>query len=35
VGRAILADPAWAAKVRGDRLTELNSFTPEVLKTLV
>jgi len=34
VGRAILADSAWAAKVRDSRFTELNSFTPEVLKTL-
>jgi 2,4-dienoyl-CoA reductase-like NADH-dependent reductase (Old Yellow Enzyme family) len=35
VGRAILADPAWAAKVRENHINELNSFTPEVLKTLV
>jgi 2,4-dienoyl-CoA reductase-like NADH-dependent reductase (Old Yellow Enzyme family) len=34
VGRAILADPAWAAKVRENHINELNSFTPEVLKTL-
>jgi len=34
VGRAILADSAWAAKVRDSRFAELNSFTPDVLKTL-
>ena len=34
VGRAMLADSSWAAKVRSSRFAELNSFTPEVLKTL-
>lgn len=35
VGRALLADPAWAAKVRDGRFDELQAFTPEALKTLV
>ncbi|KKO54022.1 NADH:flavin oxidoreductase [Paenibacillus sp. DMB20] len=35
VGRALLADPQWAAKVRDGRLDELAPFTPESLKTLV
>jgi 2,4-dienoyl-CoA reductase-like NADH-dependent reductase (Old Yellow Enzyme family) len=34
VGRALLADPAWAAKVRDGQPSELHPFTPEVLKTL-
>jgi 2,4-dienoyl-CoA reductase-like NADH-dependent reductase (Old Yellow Enzyme family) len=34
VGRALLADPAWPAKVRDGHFAELNTFTPEVLKTL-
>jgi 2,4-dienoyl-CoA reductase-like NADH-dependent reductase (Old Yellow Enzyme family) len=34
VGRAILADPAWAAKIREGRLAQLTGFTPEALKTL-
>jgi 2,4-dienoyl-CoA reductase-like NADH-dependent reductase (Old Yellow Enzyme family) len=34
VGRALLADPTWAAKVRDGRFAELTAFTPEVLKTL-
>lgn len=34
VGRALLSDPAWAAKVRDGHLSELRPFTPEVLKTL-
>ena len=34
VGRAMLADPAWAAKVRDGRFSDLRPFTPEVLKTL-
>ncbi len=34
VGRALLSDPAWAAKVRARQLAELRPFTPEVLKTL-
>jgi 2,4-dienoyl-CoA reductase-like NADH-dependent reductase (Old Yellow Enzyme family) len=33
VGRAMLADSSWAEKVRSSRFAELNSFTPEVLKT--
>lgn len=35
VGRAILADPAWAAKVSQSDFSELSPFTPDVLKTLV
>ncbi|MFE0559098.1 NADH:flavin oxidoreductase [Paenibacillus sp. NPDC058910] len=35
VGRALLADPEWAAKVRDGRLNELAPFTPDSLKTLV
>ena len=34
VGRALLVDPAWAAKVRDGRVAELLPFTPEALKTL-
>jgi len=34
VGRALLADPRWARKVREGRFSELNPFTPDVLKTL-
>ena len=35
VGRAMLADSSWAAKVRSGRFAESgDSFTPEVLKTL-
>ena len=34
VGRAMLADPGWASKVWEGRFSELNPFTPEVLKTL-
>ena len=34
VGRAMLADPAWAAKVREGDFSDLRPFTPEVLKTL-
>jgi 2,4-dienoyl-CoA reductase-like NADH-dependent reductase (Old Yellow Enzyme family) len=34
VGRALLADPAWAAKIRGDRTDELQPFTREALATL-
>jgi len=34
VGRALLADPTWAAKVREEHFSELKPFTPEVLKTL-
>jgi len=35
VGRALLADPAWTAKVRDCRLGELHGFDPAVLQTLV
>lgn len=35
VGRALLADPEWAAKVRDGRFDELAPFTPESLQTLV
>lgn len=35
VGRALLADPAWAAKIRDNRLDELIPFQAEALKTLV
>ncbi|MBB3130701.1 2,4-dienoyl-CoA reductase-like NADH-dependent reductase (Old Yellow Enzyme family) [Paenibacillus rhizosphaerae] len=35
VGRALLADPAWATKVREGRIDELAPFTAEALKTLV
>ncbi|MDZ4910541.1 12-oxophytodienoate reductase, partial [Clostridium perfringens] len=35
VGRALLADPEWAAKVRDGRFDELAPFTPDSLKTLV
>ena len=34
VGRALLADSAWATKVRAEYFGELKPFTPEVLKTL-
>jgi len=34
VGRAMLADASWAAKVREGRFEQLNAFSPEVLKTL-
>jgi len=34
VGRALLVDPAWAAKVRDGRVAELAPFTPEALKAL-
>ncbi|WP_134685778.1 NADH:flavin oxidoreductase [Brevibacillus migulae] len=34
VGRALLADPAWASKIRDGRIDELIPFTPEALKTL-
>lgn len=35
VGRALLADPLWAVKVREDRMNEIKHFTPEVLRTLI
>jgi 2,4-dienoyl-CoA reductase-like NADH-dependent reductase (Old Yellow Enzyme family) len=34
VGRALLADPAWARKVKQGRLAELRPFTKEALATL-
>lgn len=34
VGRSLLADPAWAAKVRAGRDDELVPYTPEALMTL-
>ncbi|GIP14187.1 NADH:flavin oxidoreductase [Paenibacillus macerans] len=34
VGRALLTDPAWAAKIRDGRLDELQPFTREALGTL-
>ncbi|MCZ8517218.1 NADH:flavin oxidoreductase [Paenibacillus filicis] len=34
VGRALLTDPAWAAKIRDNRTDELLSFTREALATL-
>ena len=34
VGRALLADPAWAAKIRDGRLEELEPFAVETLKVL-
>jgi 2,4-dienoyl-CoA reductase-like NADH-dependent reductase (Old Yellow Enzyme family) len=34
VGRALLVDPAWAAKVRDGRVSELVPFSPEALATL-
>src|SRR5439155_942483 len=32
--RALLVDPAWAAKIREGRTTELIAFNPEATKTL-
>ena len=34
VGRALLVDPAWAAKVHDDRMQDLLPFTPESMKSL-
>ncbi|MBB3108011.1 2,4-dienoyl-CoA reductase-like NADH-dependent reductase (Old Yellow Enzyme family) [Paenibacillus phyllosphaerae] len=34
VGRALLTDPAWAAKIRDERTDELQPFTREALGTL-
>lgn len=34
VGRALLGDPAWAAKIREGRISEIQAFTPEALATL-
>lgn len=35
VGRALLSDPQWAAKVRDGRIDELNDFDTKALATLV
>ena len=35
IGRALLADPAWAIKVREGRLADVPRYTPDVLKSLV
>jgi 2,4-dienoyl-CoA reductase-like NADH-dependent reductase (Old Yellow Enzyme family) len=34
IGRALLVDPAWAAKIREGRTEELVPFTPDATKTL-
>lgn len=34
IGRALLADPAWAAKVREGRTDDFVGFTPEAIKKL-
>ena len=34
VGRALLVDPAWASKVRENRMQDLLPFTPESLRVL-
>jgi len=34
VGRALLADPAWASKIRDGRFDEVIPFSPEAIKTL-
>ena len=34
VGRALLVDPAWAAKVRDNRMQDLLPFVPEALRSL-
>ncbi len=35
VGRSLLADPSWAAKVRDGRFDELRAFKAEALQTLI
>ena len=35
VGRALISDPEWAAKVRDGRFDELEDFSAEALKELV
>lgn len=35
IGRSLLNDPEWAAKVRDGRMDELKAFNPESLRTLV
>lgn len=34
VGRALLADPAWADKIREDRIDDIVPYTPESTRTL-
>lgn len=34
VGRALLGDPTWAAKIREGRVSEIQAFTPEALAML-
>jgi 2,4-dienoyl-CoA reductase-like NADH-dependent reductase (Old Yellow Enzyme family) len=34
VGRALLADPAWAAKIRDGRASDVTTFTRDLLQTL-
>ena len=34
VGRALLADPVWAAKIRDERTEELEPFRVELLQVL-
>lgn len=34
IGRALIADPAWAAKVREGRADQITTFTRELLQTL-
>jgi 2,4-dienoyl-CoA reductase-like NADH-dependent reductase (Old Yellow Enzyme family) len=35
VGRALLGDPSWAAKIRSGRTAELQPFSPAALETLI
>ncbi|TFE22655.1 NADH:flavin oxidoreductase [Cohnella luojiensis] len=35
IGRALLVDPAWAAKIREGRFDELTPFNPDALRTLI
>lgn len=35
VGRALLADPTWAVKIRVGRVNEIQAFSPEALATLL
>ena len=35
VGRALIANPDWANKVKAGKLAELTPYSPEVLATLV
>jgi 2,4-dienoyl-CoA reductase-like NADH-dependent reductase (Old Yellow Enzyme family) len=35
VGRALLGDPQWAAKIRGGRIAELHGFSPATLGALI